>query len=223
MKKVTRQDVLNQLISNYQKRIFTCIPGYFVAFTDEDNQRAQVQIAIQRVDIYGSVFNPPPIADVPVQFPGGNYSLEYQIDNGTEGLIFFSQRCVDGWKQTGGIATNPVARFHSAQDAFFVPGVRSLKTAMTGFANNGIRLRNNDASQFVWLKNDKSVAVQNSNGSVTLGADGSVNANGTIIDKNGNIVMKSGATITDGNGVVVETHVHGGVQSGGSTTGEPQS
>ena len=223
MKKVTRQDVLNQLISNYQKQIFTAIPGYFVAFTDQTHQRAQVQIGVQRVDIYGSVFNPPPVADVPVVFPGGDYVLEHELQNGAEGLIVFSQRCVDGWKQSGGVGVNPVARFHHPQDAFFIPGARSLKTAMTDFQNNGIRLRDKAGTSYIWLKNDTSVQLKNPNGSVTLGADGTVNANGTTIDKNGNIVLKPGATITDGQGVIVETHKHGGVESGGSTTAGPQS
>lgn len=240
MKKVTRQDVLNQLISNYQKQLFTAIPGNFVAFTDQNHQRAQVQIGVQRVDVYGSVFTPPPIIDVPVVFPGGDYALEFELDSGAEGLIVFSQRCVDGWKQSGGVGVNPVARFHHPQDAFFIPGARSLKTAMTGFQNNGIRLRDKAGTSYIWLKNDTTVQAQNpkgsvtlgadgsstqknANGSIVLGADGSVNANGTVIDKNGNIIMKSGATITDGQGVVVETHKHGGVESGGSTTEGPQS
>lgn len=223
MKKVTRQDVFNAQIQDYTLKLFTCIPGYFVAFTDQDHQRAQVQIGIQRVDIFGSTFAPPPIVDVPVQFPGGDYSLEYELQTGAEGMIYFSQRCVDGWKQTGGVAINPVSRFHHPQDAFFIPGFRSLKTAMTGFQNNGVRLRDKDATTFVWLKNDKSVTLQNPSGSVTLGTDGTVNANGTTIDKDGNIRMKSGATITDGNGVVVETHVHGSVESGNNVSGAPQS
>lgn len=37
---------------------------------------------------------------------------------------------------------------------------------------------------------------------------GVVNLNGTTIDQNGNIVLKPGATITDGQGIVVETHQH---------------
>lgn len=223
MTKVTRQDVLTQMLSNYQKQLFTAIPGYFVAFTDQEHQRAQVQMGVQRVDIYGSTFNPPPITDVPVVFSGGEYALEYELQTGAEGLIVFSQRCIDGWKQAGGVGVNPVARFHHPQDAFFIPGARSLKTAMTNFQNNGIRLRNKEGTTFVWLKNDTTIQAKNPLGSVTLGADGSINANGTVIDKDGNIIMKAGATITDGKGVIVENHKHGGVESGGSTTSVPQS
>lgn len=37
---------------------------------------------------------------------------------------------------------------------------------------------------------------------------GKLNLNGTTVDANGNIVVKPGSTITDGQGVVVETHKH---------------
>lgn len=238
MKRVTRQDVFNTLITDFTKQVFTCIPGHFVAFTDQDNQRAQVQIGIQRVDVYGSTFNPPPNADVPVIFPGGKWTIEHQLDSGDEGLIFFSQRCIDGWKQTGGVANNPAARFHHPQDAFFLPGGRSLATAMKAFQNNGVRLRNADGTQFVWLKNDSSIVAQNPKASVTLGADGTVNVrnnsgyvtigedgtvtiNGLKIDKNGNLVMTSGTTIIDGNGITVESHRHNGVEQGNDISGGP--
>lgn len=47
---------------------------------------------------------------------------------------------------------------------------------------------------------------------------GLVNINGTTIDSGGNIVVKSGSTITDGTGVVVETHQHNpGTYVAGST------
>jgi len=47
-----------------------------------------------------------------------------------------------------------------------------------------------------------------SGGGIDLVSPGTININGTTIDPDGNIVIKSGSTITDGNGVVLETHQH---------------
>lgn len=205
---VERTDVISLLLSNFQKDLFTAIVGHVVTF-DPLTQRAQVQIGVQRVDSDGNTFEPNPIADVPVQFVGGiNFFIETQIDVGAEGLIIFSQRALDGWKQTGNVGVNPVARFHHMQDAVFVPGVRSLKTAIQNFQNDGTRIRNKDGSQYLWVKKDQSIEAKNKNGFYILNADGSVNINGTTIDKDGNVKVKPGATITDGQGVVVETHKH---------------
>jgi hypothetical protein len=47
---------------------------------------------------------------------------------------------------------------------------------------------------------------------------GLLNFNGTTIDADGNIVVKPGSTITDGQGIVVETHQHNpGTYVAGST------
>lgn len=216
---------------------FTSVPGYVIAF-NAATQRAQVQIGIQRVDIDGVTFNVPPIVDVPVSFPGDDYVLEYQIDPGCEGDIHFSQRCMDAWKQTGGIATNPVARFHNKQDAKFIPGIRSLVNAISNFANNGIRLRDKTGNRYVWIKNDDilvvknasatttytgdgTVTTQNNSGHVSLMADGNVDINGVIITPQGQITLPGTGGLKLANGINAESHRHTGVTTGSGTSGGP--
>jgi len=194
------------------KDVCTCVPGHVLAF-DPVRQLAQVQVGIQRVDINNASFTVPPIIEVPVCFPGGDFALEYQIDPGCEGLIHFSQRCVDGWLQSGGVAANPIGRFHNLQDALFMPGYRSLPNVLPDFQNNGIRLRNEAGDQFAWLKNDGSIAVENAAGHIRIAADGTVTINGATITPAGDVVSATGISLS--------THAHGGVQSGGSNTGAP--
>lgn len=177
----TQSQMLQEAFREMMKRVATSTPGYILAF-DSARQLAQVQIGIVRVDLNGATFEPPPIIETPVYIPGGDYHLEYQIDPGCEGDILFSQRCIDGWLQTGGIAANPIGRFHDPQDAFFLPGFRSLPNALPAFQNNGIRLSNKAGTQFAWLKNDNSIAVENGAGFIRIGADGVVNINGVTID-----------------------------------------
>ena len=116
---------------------------------------------------------------LPAHFAGGQWSLEYQIDPGDEGFILFSQRCIDGWKTTGGTANNPILRFHDKSDAVFLPGIRSLPNVLEDFQNNGIRLRNADGTHFVWLKNDGTITAANASGSFTLSAAGAFNGDFT--------------------------------------------
>lgn len=175
------------------KGVCTSTPGHILAF-DPATQLAQVQIGILRVDMSGAEFTPPPIIEVPVCFPGDDYVLEYQIDPGCEGMIHFSQRCIDGWINTGGVAANPLGRFHDMQDAVFVPGIRSLPNVIPAFSNDGIRLRNRAGTQRVWLKNNGDCFMENSNGFIRLTADGKVNINGVVFDTNGNV--ESPATVT---------------------------
>lgn len=188
------------------KSVNTVTPGHFIAFTDMSAQRAQIQVGIERVDINGATFRVPPIIDVPVLFIGGDFAVEYQLDGGEEGLIVFGQRCIDGWKQTGGVAANPIGRFFELQDAFFIPGVRSLPNALPDFQNDGIRLRNRSGDQFAWLKRDGSVLVENASGHIRIAPDGVVTINGVTFDTSGNV--SSPASIEAAERVTAPT-VHG--------------
>lgn len=194
------------------KGVCTSIPGHVLTF-DPDTQLAQVQPGIMRVDINGAEFKVPPIIEVPVYFPGGDYCIEYQIDPGCEGDILFSQRCIDGWIQSGGVAENPIGRFHNMQDAMFLPGFRSQPNVLPSFQNNGVRMRNKAGTQFVWLKNDNTISMQNGSGSFQLLADGSFLINGLKITVDGNVITAAGVNLN--------THRHTGVTPGSGTSGVP--
>lgn len=201
---------MRQVLRENQKTVNTSIPGYLVSF-EPTSQLAQLQIGIKRVDIEGKSSQAPVIIECPVHFPGGKFSVEYELAQGDEGLIVFSQRCIDSWIDTGGVAENPILRLHDINDAMFIPGIRSEKNAMTNFQNNGIRLRNADGSQFIWLKNDGT-------GEMTLSSL-TINANTTI---NGTVNSTGEGTF---NGIAVSTHTHPQANdSGGNTeqdTGPP--
>lgn len=191
-------------LTEYTKRSFrelmkdvaTSIPGHILAF-DPVTQMAQVQIGVVRMDIKGQPFEPSPLINVPVYFCGGvNFSIEYQIDPGDEGLIIFSQRCIDGWKSTGGVAQNPIMRFHDMSDAAFLPGIRSQPKVLPDFANNGLRIRNADATHHIWLKNDGTIIATNGEATSTLAPDGTItHNNGTVTD-----TLAPDGTITRTNG-----------------------
>ena len=223
------EKLIRNAFGELMKDVCTSIPGHVLAF-DPLTQRAQVQIGILRVDVSDATFTIPPIVEVPVHFPGGDFAIEYQIDEGCEGDILFSQRCIDGWVQSGGVATNPRGRFHSMQDAMFLPGFRSQPNVLPDFQNNGVRMRNRGGTQFVWLKNDNSISMdngvarfnvladgttlmQNGAGSFQLQADGTFLINGLKITPDGNVITAAGTNLN--------THRHGGVTPGSGTSGVP--
>lgn len=197
------------------KGVNTSIPGHIVTFNPA-NQLAQIQIGLERNLVTGGVQIPRVIEDVPVHFAGGDYTLEFEVGQGTEGVIFFSQRCIDGWKNSGGVASNPLARFFDMQDCYFVPGVRSQPNAIQGFQNNGIRIRNKSGNQFAWLKNDGSIDFDNGAGHIRISASGVVTINGVTIHPNGDV--DTPAALRNQGVNAGKGHDHGGVERGGSRT-----
>ncbi|BAN16850.1 baseplate spike [Edwardsiella phage PEi21] len=235
---VSPQQLFQHSFIEAMKDVYTSVPGHIIAF-DAKSQRAQVQTGVQRVDINGVSFDVPPVIDVPVSIYGSaDFIVEVEINPGCEGMILFSQRCIDGWKQTGGSATNPLTRFHSMQDAMFVPGIRSLAGAISGYSNDGIRLRDKTGGNHVWLRRDGTIVSSNGKSTITQKPDGSVTMtngtgnfemqpggnvviNGVTITVDGRITAPPGGGIEGANGVSFENHKHGGVQTGSGTTGGP--
>lgn len=225
-------ELFKRAFSEMMKDVATSVPGHILSF-DPVTQLAQVQIGIVRIDVRGQSFTPPPLIEVPVYFAGGKWVVEYQIDPNDEGVILFSQRCIDGWLTTGGVAENPIMRFHDMNDAFFLPGIRSLNNVITDFENDGIRIRNADGSHYVWIKGDGTIESTNGaatdtlapdgtitrtngSGNITMSPDGTVNINGAIITPDGAIsspVSATAPTVTGSTSLVVagkevKGHVH---------------
>lgn len=200
------------------KDVGTSIPGHIIAF-DPATQLAQVQIGVVRIDRNGNTSTPSPIIECPVQFPGGSsYIVEHQIDPGDECLIIFSQRNIDAWVNTGGVAQQPIIRFHDFNDAMVIPGLRSQPNAISGFENNGVRLRNKAGDKFIWLKNDGTAEITVDglfiNGDTEI--TGNLFVSDTII---GNVINALTSLIVAGLNML--THKHGGVTRGNQNTDGP--
>ncbi len=194
------------------KGVCTSIPGHVLSF-DPVQQIAQVQIGIQRVDLDGATFSVPPIIETPVCFPGSGPTLEFKIEPNCEGVIIFSQRCIDGWMQSGGVAPNPLARFHDMQDAMFIPGIRSKPRAIKSFSNNGVRMRNEAGDVFAWLKDDGVISISNGSGSFEMLASGEVVINGLRITVDGDAITPDGISLRN--------HRTSGVTAGNQVSGVP--
>lgn len=181
--------------------INTAIPGRVLSF-DSATQLAEVQASIM---IRGSDSDiaSPPIIGVPVHFSGGGeFHIEHQIDPGDEGLIIFSQRSIDAWIDQGGDAPQSINRTFDAGDALFIPGFRSNPKKITGFENNGVRIRNKAGDSQIWLKNDGTAEI-----SVTeLVVNGNITSSGTITAPT---VDATTALTSAGKNITTHTHPAG--------------
>lgn len=239
----TRSQLFKRGFLELMKDVGTSIPGHFLAF-DPDTQLAQIQIGIQGIENNGTTFEPSPLIECPVAFFGGSeYFVEHQIDPGDECLIIFSQRCIDGWVNTGGVANNPITRFHNVSDACILPGLRSQPNKIDSFQNNGVRLRNKAGDKYVWLKNDDTadITVDTLNINANVVHTGNLERTGTTTltgdtMQNGDITARviSATTSVGGpsilgttvaattsltvDGVEQAAHDHGGVERGTART-----
>lgn len=152
--------MLREIFGEYLKdNVRTSVPGHVLSF-DPATQLAEVQIGLMIEDRLGNAEPRRPIVRVPVQFWGATGgTLECRVAEGVEGSIMFSQECIDSWVDQGGVAAKSEPRRFSMNDAYFMPGVRSVPGAITDFANDGIRLRSLDGSAYFWIHDDKTVEI----------------------------------------------------------------
>ena len=197
---MTTADLVLAILKDNQTRLGTSIPGHVTAF-DPATQLAQLQIGVRSSD----GVQLPIIIECPVQFAGGSaFVVEHQIDPGDEGIVVFSQRCIDGWLETGGVAEQLIPRMHDFTDAYFIPGIRSKPNAVPIFQNNGIILRDVEGTKYIWLKGNGDIDI--AAGTVTIVGDLTATT----------IAAETSLTAA---GAEVVGHVHGGVESGPDSTG----
>lgn len=190
----------------------TSVPGHVLSF-DPDTQAAEVQIGLMLEDRQGAQQPRRPIIRVQVQFWGAaGGTLECRVANGTEGVLFFSQECIDSWVDQGGVAVKSEPRRFSINDAYFIPGVRSIPGAITAFANEGIRLRSLDGSAYFWIHEDKTLEIDG----VSLNVKCTANFEKPV---NFEQAVTTETTITNHDVSIGFEHTHVGVQSGNGTSG----
>lgn len=194
-------------IDNKLMDVHTALPAIIISF-DPEKRTVSAQPTIQRVFSEGEgkagADNLPPCVDVPVVFPmGGGYELTFPINKGDECLLIFAERCIDSWFETGRPSEPADFRQHDLSDAFAIVGVRSLANIQPVWTE-GVELHGNG----------NHVRIDDS--SVELGAGGAT-LKLTSSGLNCSVPITAPNVITDK--MNVNTHVHGGVESGSSSTG----
>lgn len=220
MRRLERIEDLNSAImvalKGWQANIWTAMPGIVQSFDGLKNT-CVVQPAIQaqvreRTGAWSTPFNMPLCLDVVVIWSGGGgFTLTFPLTEGDEVLLFFANRCIDGWWQNGVVSPQAEYRMHSLSDGFAMPQPRSLPNVVDGgIARDSCQLRSDDGTTYV------EIAM---GGVVNVVAPGGLNVTGDVII-NGD-VSTSGALLNKGVDVG-SLHKHIDTQPGAGLSGTPQ-
>jgi len=202
------------VLAGFQAGLWTAMPAV-VLKVDLAKMTCEVQVTIQ-----ARLRNPdqshywvtlPPLVDCPLIFPsGGGFTLTFPVKAGDECLVVFASRCIDTWWQSGGTGVQADFRMHDLSDGFVLVGPRSQPRVLTGVSSSDVVLRNDENTSRV------SIAP---GGAIALTSPVSVSITAPAVNITGNV---STTGTLKNNGVNVgSSHVHGGVQTGGSNTGGP--
>ena len=192
----TQTELLEQAKNNAMMDVRVSMPARIVSFNPA-TKTASVEIGLKMVNADDTQSDYPPLVDCPCLFTrGGGFHLVHPYKAGDKGIVLFSDRCFDGWFQAGQVAPPMDFRVHSMSDAYFIGGADCL----------------DDVSPIV--SDAMFIGKDDNSAGVTIKASGDIDLNGVNISPSGIITLPDGT--------ILNSHVHGNVQSGNSNTGEPQ-
>ena len=192
----------NKLKSGIQK----VTPARIVSY-DRATNRAIVQILTLDITSTGEKLEAKPIPNIPVlMLSGGGFTFSFPVTENQIGLLIAADKDISTFKTQLNSFTPASYRQHQYEDGIFIPlsipGLTAAKSEETA-----VILTSDDGASKIILQNGQAVITASStviNGNLTV--NGTITASGDV----------TGANIS------LSTHTHGGVQTGGGSTGAPQ-
>ena len=136
-------ETIEAIISKELYELHTSLPGQIISYDPESNL-AEIQPTLNRKfkNLESSV-KLPIITNVPVMFQRiGPAHLRFPVNEGDTGQLFFMERSIDGWLQSGGCIDPEDPRRHALSDASFFPGLSPLNNPMeSSAADTSIELK----------------------------------------------------------------------------------
>ena len=242
------QETIDRMLSS----VNTCIPGIIESF-DPATQTASVVPAVGlKTYIDGKVetLPLPKIINVPLVYPFAitkGFALTLPVCKDDPCLLFFSQRAIDNWHDTGGFVTTEPdgvsSRHHDLTDAFVMLAASPIPDVLGAWESNGIEIRNRPHDSRVTVHDENIEIVRGAtsivltNDSITMvtshvhvtASDMTIDVPTTTWTGDINLTGKLAASglITSATDVVAtgisgNSHTHGGVDPGPGSTGGPQ-
>ncbi len=246
-----QEELLRIAGQNTQSQLWTALPGIIVSFdASAMTCKVQPSISGNQTNEDGTqeTIAMPVLTDCPVFFPsGGGCTLTFPVKAGDECLIVFASRCIDSWWQQGGVQGQADIRMHDLSDGFVLPGVRSQPRAFS-VSTSAAQLRSDDGAAYVEINPTSHKLTAHTSGDIEATASGQITMTAPVVTINspqivlngqvtqgqgsngGNMSLQGPLTVVDtitsntdviGGGKHLKTHVHSGVTSGGSNTGQP--
>lgn len=111
--------------------VHTSMPGIVKSY-DRATQTAKIQPALKRKYTNGETVDLPIINKVPIMFPRSKGKwVHFDLEEGDEVTLVFSERSLDVWKERGGIVSPDDPRKFHLSDAFAYPGGYSIPNKLT--------------------------------------------------------------------------------------------
>jgi len=155
----SKNELYKTMGNSWGSNLRVSIPGIIQSF-DSITQTCVVQPAIREKvtnsDYSTQWMDLPLLLDVPISIPkAGNFALTFPIKKGDECIVIFSDMCIDGWFNLGGVQNQIEKRRHDLSDCFCILGTYSQPNVIQNYSTDSAQLRNLEGTQYIELKDDE--------------------------------------------------------------------
>ena len=172
--------VILDSINNCLLELHTATPGRVESY-DIQTGTASIQPLLKRKFRDGEVVDLPLCNEVPVKFPRTQTAfIHLPIKKGDLGLLIFSERSIDRYKNFGGSQDPQDPRKHDLSDGFFIPGGYPKNSPIESPVDGAIHLKN-VKSEVIMLE-DGGVQLKNQSGSIALSGTGKVSLTNNSVE-----------------------------------------
>lgn len=208
-----------------QSGIWTAIPCLVVSY-DPATGTIQAQATIQSINTSstGEVTfeNRSLLVKVPVMYQrGGNATMTFPIGQGDECLVVFSSRAIDNWWQSGGVQPPFDPRMHNPSDGFAFVGPFSKPQMLENVSASTVQIRSNDSKVLIELDPAGDIVNIVAPGGINIKGPVAITGPVTVTQTIAAMGMISSQVDVISGTVSGKSHLHGGVQPGGSDTTPP--
>lgn len=224
------------------------MPAKIVAFFPGKTPTANVQPLTQLKITLGdevSFKSLPVVENVPVVIPYAQTAglmLTLPLQAGDTGLLVVPDRGIDNFLKSSGEVTIPpfsgnpttaAPRAHSLTDGIFVPGLSCNSMEITDYSTENIELRDKERKSYISLgpegikMTDGTCVMTMKDGdfNVTTPKQATIHSSNMDLGEDSNSLKYSltsrEGTFIDKDGVVLNSHLHSGVETGSGNTDQP--
>ena len=149
-------DTMELWLQNKLEDLHTALPGIVQSY-NEETRLAVVKPTVKLRSMHGGSLDIPPIAGVPVLWPGnGDFSLVGNLSAGDGVLLVVSEAGIGNWIAGSGVADADDESRHTLTDCIAIPGLKQPKivpnpsrTASWGLVGGGLELGGKDGKAVI--------------------------------------------------------------------------
>lgn len=140
-------------LRTWTKRLWTAMPGVVQSY-DPRTRRAVVQPATSVLYTDGTAMARSLVVDVPVMWPGTPRRLYHDVlEMGDPVMLVWSQRDIDNFKQSVGVAAPATSRVMSQEDAVAIPW--GAHDAVDPAVDNALVMQTADGNAYIAIEDGR--------------------------------------------------------------------